>query len=201
MESSFVPGGAGVVSVIVVGQTWRGGLASCGDPCWPDVAERGVHFGSFLGVSAAFGVCLKQHAWMPANRWTLVTRISSEEVRSLAREGRGTALIGLSKSEGKKDVPLLLGRSCVFVAKIPGFGWDATAVSLWLDGNKKSFGCHALLELGRCTFVATKVKRPRCRRGGKCEARILQGQTDSLSFWSHFGRGAVSMTEALLLFG
>ena len=77
----------------------------------------------------------------------------------------GIALIELSKSEGKREVPLLLGRSCVFVAKIPVFGRGARTVSLWRDWDKKSFGCHALLELGRCTFVATKVKRAGRRPG------------------------------------
>jgi hypothetical protein len=42
----FCSGEAPVVSVIVVGQMWRGGLANCGDRCPPGVAERGVREGS-----------------------------------------------------------------------------------------------------------------------------------------------------------
>ena len=33
--------------------------------------------------------------------------------------------------------------------------------------DKKSFACHSLLQLGRCTFVATKVKR-----AGGCGGRL-----------------------------
>ena len=67
----------------------------------------------------------------------------------------------------KKGGPLLLGGSCVFVAKIPRFRRVVRFVSLWAIGDKERLGRHALLELGRCTFVLTKVKRP-----GRVQLRI-----------------------------
>jgi hypothetical protein len=53
----------------------------------------------------------------------------------------------------------------VFFAKIPGSWFGARAVSRWWGRDKESFGCHALLCLGRCTFFAKKVQR---LGGGGC---------------------------------
>jgi hypothetical protein len=157
-----------VVSVIVVGQKWRGGLAIGGDPCRPDVAERCLDPGLF---PVAFR---PSHVYFVSRIPELALRIADFGLRIRRGGGRPQggvllSLIWLSKSgrAEKKECPLLLGRSCVFVAKKMGFWRGARAVSRFGVGDKKSFGCHALLYLGRCTFVATKVKRAGRRRGAR----------------------------------
>ena len=71
-----------VVSVIVVGQNWRGGLAIGGDPCSPCVAERRFDPGSF---PAAFR---SSHVYSVSRMPELALRIADFGLRIRGGGGR-----------------------------------------------------------------------------------------------------------------
>jgi hypothetical protein len=143
---------------------------------WRSRASRGDHFTSVWPRSALVLLPLG-----PISDCGF--RIAGWLVRRESEDGRpeGGELLSLSfqRAGARKRAPLLLGRSCVFFAKIPGFGRGVGVVSLWRGRDKKSFGCHALLYLGRCTFVAKKVKRAGPIRGRKLESRNPKCETNS----------------------
>jgi|GEM_PF-4042355 len=62
----------------------------------------------------------------------------------------------LSRRAPRKSPPSIKGRNCRFFAKKPANPARPNRATPGLKGNRKSFPCHRLLPLKRCTFFAKR---------------------------------------------